>query len=248
MRPWNNLPLPVLNREVSGPKCQWCQGWETLSKSNWWKTALSKEPIRLQYTKCIQITTTLTWTTSAVLSSIPHPLFGYLTTFYQQFSQTGTPLVRSWRNWTSCLSTRKVCLNNWLLDHPDCELAWWGFRAGIHTGNFSLSISCIMWFGGLFISIHVCHVRFSSFPQGTRARTLWFSSVRSGAKREGGSKSRPGLFYLADDRPAPTPQNLRSQMLSISNVSIKDAKQQSSQAKSMLFIEGIGKQQTHAAL
>lgn len=37
-------------------------------------------------------------------------------------------------------------LNNWLCDHPDHELAWWGFREGIHSWNFSLSICCIMWF------------------------------------------------------------------------------------------------------
>lgn len=144
---------------------------------------------------------------SAVLSSTPHLLFGYLTTFYQQFSQTGISLLRSWQNLTSCLSTRKGCLNNWLFDHPDGELAWWGFRAGIHSWKFFPKYFLHHVVRCLFISIHVCHVRFSSFPQGTRARTLWFSSVWSGAKREGGSKSRPGLFYLADDAQAPTPQN-----------------------------------------
>lgn len=73
-------------------------------------------------------------------------------------------------------------------------------------------------------------------------------SVVWGQDVEGGSKSRPGLFYLAADPPTSHPQNRRSKMLSISNVSIKDAKQQSGQAKSMLFIQVTRKQQTHAAL
>ena len=122
--------------------------------------------------KCIKITIILTLNTSAVLSSTPHPLFGYYTTFYQQLSQTGIPLLFSRQNLTSCLSTTKVCLNNWLFDHPDHELAWWGFRAGSHSWKFLLKyfLHHVVWC--LFISIHICHVRFSSFPQGTRARTL----------------------------------------------------------------------------
>lgn len=50
---------------------------------------------------------------------------------------------------------------------------------------------------------------------------------------EGDSMFRSELFYLIDD--SDTPQNCPPQMLPISNVDIKNAKQQLGQAENILF-------------
>lgn len=83
---------------------------------------------------------------AAVLPSTPHPaLWLFYTTLPAIFPDTGIPLLLSMAEFNFMPLYNEGMLHNWLCDHPN-ELAWWGFREGIHSWNFSLSICCIMWF------------------------------------------------------------------------------------------------------
>lgn len=82
---------------------------------------------------------------AAVLPSTPHPaLWLFYTTLPAIFPDrhSSVALMAEF----NFMPLYNEGMLNWLCDHPDHELAWWGFREGIHSWNFSLSICCIMWF------------------------------------------------------------------------------------------------------
>lgn len=91
----------------------------------------------------------------------------------------------------------------------------------------------------LFLSILVsCESRFLSKEQA--CQSLWFNSLRSGAKTRRGSKSRPGLFYQSWWLPPSPPRNpeiIHHKHCPRSSVSIQRARQRAGQANSILFFE-----------